>query len=183
MNTTEKITQYIFIEAQPQLADLALVFGTRNPQPVQKAYALFRDGFVPKIVLSGGINEVTHQNEAEEMAKQLITQGVPADALLLENKSTNSLENVLFSKDLIDATIGLKNVRTMLAIVKHYHARRALMTLKKHFPKHITILPIPYELYGFSRDNWHNTEIGKKKVMEEWKKIPMYVQKGDIEEL
>lgn len=57
------------------------------------------------------------------------------------------------------------------------------MTLKKHFPKTIQLIPVTYEIYGFTIDNWFNNEIGKKKVLSEWNKIQEYLAKGDIEEL
>ena len=59
-------------------------------------------------MLSGGINKTTIQNEAKKMAKNLIMMDVKKDDLILENQSTNSLENVLFFKDKIE-----KNFRVL----------------------------------------------------------------------
>ncbi len=57
------------------------------------------------------------------------------------------------------------------------------MTLKKHFPNNIELIPVTYEVYGFTPKNWFESEIGRKKVLSEWGKIPEYLVKGDIEEL
>ena len=40
MNQEEikKITDYIFLESNPQKADLAIVFGTRHNEAIKKAY-------------------------------------------------------------------------------------------------------------------------------------------------
>lgn len=127
--------------------------------------------------------EFTHENEAEEMAKDLIRLGVRTDDLIRENESTNSLENVLFSKIVIDKSLGWENVKKILVVTKHYHMRRAMMTLKKHFPDSVKLFPAPYNILGFDKDSWQDTDTGKEKVTGEWNKIKEYLAKGDIEEL
>ncbi len=117
------------------------------------------------------------------MAKHLIEMGAKENDLILENKSTSTLENVLFSKKKIKKLIGFDNIKKVILILKHYHSRRATMTAKKHFPKSVELIPITYEVYGFTKDNWHESELGRKKVLGEWKKIPEYLAKKDIEEL
>lgn len=178
-----KITEYIFINSKPQRADLAIVFGTRHKAPLLKISELYENGFVSKILLTGGINKKTGDNEAEEMSKYLIKIGINKNDLILENKSINSLENVLFSKKKIEKCVGFDNIKKIILITKHYHSRRIAMTMKKHFPKSIKLIPITYEIYGFTKDDWSESSIGKKKVLGEWRRIPKYLAKGDIEEL
>jgi uncharacterized SAM-binding protein YcdF (DUF218 family) len=179
----KKITDYIFLRSDPQKADLALVLGTRHQEAINKIFELYSNGLVSKILVSGGINRVTGENEALEMSNKLIGLGVKKDDLILENKSTNSLENILFSKQVIDEKIGFNKIKKIIAVVKHYHSRRALMTLKKHFPKAVKLMPVTYEVYGFTIDNWFKNKVGKEKVLSEWNKIPKYLAKGDIAEL
>jgi len=179
----KKITDYIFLKSNPQKADLALVFGTRHQEAINKVFELYRDGLVPKILVSGGINRVTKENEAKEMSSKLIQLGVKKDDIILEDKSTNSLENVLFSRQIIGEKIGFNKVKKIIAIVKHYHSRRALMTIKKHFPKTIELIPVTYDIYGFTIDDWFDNKTGKEKVLDEWNKITIYLERGDIEEL
>lgn len=160
-----------------------MVFGTRHREPlvaVSKAYA---DGLVPKILVSGGKNRENGRNEAEEMAVNLIDLGVATDDIIVEDKSTNTLENVLFSRPIIEEEIGFQNVRRLLVVVKNYHSRRAVMTLKRHFPQGVEFLPLAYDLLGITRDNWHQSEIGRKKVEGEMERIEKYLAKGDIAEL
>lgn len=185
MNSKEikKITEYIFLKSSPQKADLALVFGTRHQEAINKVYELYYSGLVRKILVSGGINRVTGENEALEMSNKLIELGVNQNYIILEDKSTNSLENVLFSKQVIDKKIGFNKIKKIIAIVKHYHSRRALMTLKRYFPDTVELIPATYEIYGFTVNNWFDSEVGKEKVLGEWNKIPKYLARGDIKEL
>jgi uncharacterized SAM-binding protein YcdF (DUF218 family) len=179
----KQITNYIFLEAKPQKADLAFVFGTMHQEPIDLAYDLYKNNFISKIIVSGGINKHIGGNEAKIISKELIKMGVKKEDIVLEDKSTNTLENVIFAKKVIDKKIGLNNIKKILVVVKSFHARRALMTLKKHFPKHIKFIPVIYNLDGFNKTNWFKSEIGKEKVLSEYAKIKEYLKKGDIEEL
>lgn len=183
INNIQKITNYIFIDSHFQKADLSIVFGTRCQEAIDKIFEIYRKKLVSKILVSGGINKVTGENEAEIMSQQLMNLGVHPEDIILENKSANSLENVLFSKKIIEDKIGFKNIKRIIAVVKHYHSRRALMTLKKHFPRNVALVPITYEVYDFTKDNWFNSQNGKERVMSEWNKISKYLAKGDIEEI
>ncbi len=179
----KKITDYIFLKSKPQKADLALVFGTRHKEAIEKVYELYQKKFINRILVSGGINRVTGENEAKIIGKKLISLGVKDKDLILENQSTNSLENVLFSKSIIGEKIGFENIKKIIAVVKNYHSRRALMTLKKHFPETLELIPVEYDVYGFTKNNWFKHKKGREKVMSEWDKISKYLAKGDIEEL
>lgn len=186
MNEKE-ITDYVFIEAQPKKADLIFIFGAvssgAEEKSAKKAFELYKNNFASKILISGGVNEITKQSESKEICDNLIKLGVKKEDIILENESTNTLENVLFSKKIIEEKIGFENIKTILAVMKSYHARRAIMTLKKHFPKNIEFLPIPYDMFDFTRDNWQDSEMGKKKAIGEFDKIKQYLKEGDIEEL
>lgn len=182
-NNIKTITKYIFLESKPEQADLIVVFGTRHKEASKQASELYHKGYAKKILVSGGENRITHENEAEEMSKSLISLGVASGDIIREDKSTNSLENVLFSEKVIGERFGWENVKKILVVTKHYHVRRAMMTLKKHFPDSVRLIPAPYDILGFSRDNWQDTVSGKEKVMSEWGKIKEYLAKGDIEEL
>lgn len=183
----EEITRYIFLDDENPTGDIAFVFGTWNAwrESVVKAAELYKKRFIPKVIVSGGLNPTTGVVEGNFMAEELEKLGVSKDDILVENKSTNTLENVLFSIQVIDKALGLQNIRTITAVVKNYHARRALMTLRKHIPINIKLKAVAYTAahYPFTKDNWSGTENGRIKVMEEIEKIQKYLAKGDLAEL
>ncbi len=183
----QEITDYIFLDDGEQKGDIAFVFGTWNSykESVQKAADIYKKGLVPKIILSGGFNEEYGVVEADGMLEELVNLGIPRECVLIENRSTNTLENVLFSIEIIEEKMGLKNIKSIVAIVKNYHARRALMTLRKHLPKNVKLFSAPYlsAYYSFTKNNWFETDAGKEKVLEEVRKIDIYLKKGDIVEL
>ncbi len=71
------------------------------------------------------------------------------------------------------------------AFAKNYHSRRVLMTLRRHVPRHIKLKVSAYssEHYSFTKENWTESELGRKKVFEEKEKIKKYLEKGDLTEL
>lgn len=180
-----EVTRYIFLPSQLCRADMALIFGTRHPEPLCVAADLYHQGLAPKILVTGGRNRTTGIIESEEMSKGLIALGVLQQDILAECESTNTLENVVSAKRFIEQTLGFDCVREVLFIVKSHHARRGLMTMKRYFPSTVRVWPVSYtyDIDGFTRDNWFLTERGRDKVWGEWERIQTYLAKGDIEEL
>ncbi len=185
--TNKEITDYIFLDDTDLKGDIAFVFGTWNAWKgsVEKAVGLYKNASVPKMIFSGGINEKSGVVEGEAMAEEAIKLGVIRSDVLIENRSTNTLENVLFSLEVIDKELGLQNIKVITAVVKNYHARRALMTLRKHIPPHIRLKAAAYtsDYYPFNAENWMESDLGKEKVFEEVEKIKIYLAKGDLAEL
>lgn len=185
--TDDEITKYIFIDDADTKGDIAFVFGTWNAwkESVEKAVELYKSGSVPKIIFSGGVNKKVGVIEGKAMAEEAIKLGVSREDILIEDRSANTLENVLFSLDLIDKELGLQNIKVTTAVVKNYHARRALMTLRKHIPAHVQLKASAYisDYYPFTKKNWTESDPGKEKVFEEVEKIKTYLAKGDLAEL
>ena len=63
---------------------------------------LFRAGKAPLLVLSGGSNRaVSATSEAEAMRQLLLEWGVPAQAMVLEERSRNTRENARFTAEIL----------------------------------------------------------------------------------
>jgi len=178
----KKITDYMFMKSKSEKADLIFVFGTRHKEVVYKALEIYSNGLAKKIIISGGVNKINGVNEAKTLSENLIGLGVKAEDIIIEDRSTNSLENVIFSKKIIEKEIGFKNIKKIIVVTKNYHIKRVLMTFKKHFSQDIEFLPISYDI-GFTRENWFKNNLGKSKVLSEYEKIHKYLKKGDIAQL
>ena len=87
-------------------ADLILVLGSDDARVAEHAAALFRAGLAPRVLLSGKIGDITRglygaQSEAAFFADVCAARGVPREAMLLEERSTNTGENLAFSLQLL----------------------------------------------------------------------------------
>ncbi len=181
--TPGEITKYLFLEDQDQRGDIAIVFGVRDWMvPLKKALQLYSAHRVPTLLFTGGVNRHSGEHEAQSMAQEALKEHVPSESILVEDKATNTQENILFSKDLLDLKIGLQHIHSICAVTMDFHARRAFMTLKRYFPSHIQFKACPYSYarFGFNKDTWQLSEKGREVVGEELDKIKEYLAKGDI---
>jgi uncharacterized SAM-binding protein YcdF (DUF218 family) len=178
-----RIADFLEACAETDHADLCFVFGTKLPEPAYIAADFFRRGVVPLVALTGGINRVTGVNEAEQHLAILLEQGVPGERIILENRSTNTAENVSLAVQRIAERLELKRVRSLLAVTKWYHSRRALMTLKRYMPEGVQYFTKCYEPDGISRVDWFLNDESATVVLKEWQVIPKYLSEGGIKEV
>ncbi|MGO4184961.1 YdcF family protein [Paenibacillus sp. MCAF9] len=103
------------------------------PSPALKerldlAWQLYKAGTVDKLILTGGLDgNGSKKTEAEGMRDYLITKGISADKLLLENKATSTYENLEFSKKIAEQ----QGLSTLIVITHDYHAARSTEIAKK----------------------------------------------------
>jgi uncharacterized SAM-binding protein YcdF (DUF218 family) len=76
------------------------------------------------IILSGGKGPGEDISEAEAMKRFLMERGVNEKRLVLEDKSRDTRQNILFSKDKIKEMRGNENVSVML-VTSNFHMFRA----------------------------------------------------------
>jgi len=179
----KNINQFLGVEVRPKQADLAFVFGTRHPEPAYISADLFKRGLVDYVVLTGGRNRVTGVNEATEHLRILMREEIPRDRIIIENESTNTVENVAFALEKIAGTVDLRSIKSVIVVTKWYHCRRGIMTLKHYLPKGIRYFTKCYEPNGIRRSNWYLTEKSAKAVLKEWQCIPKYLSQGHISEI
>ena len=112
-------------------ADAAVVLGaavwTTEVSPVFKerinhAIILYRKGQVRKLIFTGGQGNPGEPTESSAARDYALQSGVPASAILIEEKSHNTYENILYAKQLADAH-GIKKV---LIVSDPLHMKRAM---------------------------------------------------------
>jgi uncharacterized SAM-binding protein YcdF (DUF218 family) len=97
---------------------------------VDHAVTLYKKGYAPKILMSGGIDKEDNANEAETMKKIATVSGVPAADILMEDKSTSTYENFAFSQKILSDT----GLQTVIIVTDPYHnARAGLVASKLHY--------------------------------------------------
>jgi uncharacterized SAM-binding protein YcdF (DUF218 family) len=84
------------------------------------ALRLYRKGFAPKVICTGGVGD-NPPAEAQAAAKILLSRGLPRTALLLENKSTSTWENAVFAARICKA----HGWRKVIVVSDPFHLWRA----------------------------------------------------------
>ncbi len=82
-----------------------------------------------KCIVSGGKGNHENISEAQCMYNELVSRGISADRIFMEDKSSNTDENIRFSRDIIDRE-GLG--RELAVVTDGFHQFRASMTAEKY---------------------------------------------------
>lgn len=133
-------------------ADLIFVLGSNDARVAVHAAGLYRQGLAPLILFSGGLGRFTggwEQTEAGLFAQTAMNQGVPADAILIEDRSTNTGENIRFSRELLRER-GFPECPAVIAVQKPYMERRTLASLEAQWPGvplRVTSPPLSFDDY------------------------------------
>ncbi len=140
----ETLWQYMQMGHDLKPADAIFVFCSNDTRVAEVATRLYHQGLAPLVVFSGGrgrfTDELFEHSEAVTFARVAKDCGLPSDAMLLEPRSTNSGENVLFTHQLL-CTKGISPKRIIL-VQKPYMERRAYATLMKQWPDEIESLQV-----------------------------------------
>ena len=132
----EKIWKYHQLNHQLEKADAILVLCSHDKKVAETGAQLFLEGWAPLLIFAGGLGSVTRdmwtEPEADQFAEIAIGMGVPSDKILIENKSSNTGENILFTKQLL-AEKQMDPQRFIL-VQKPYMERRTFATFQKVWP-------------------------------------------------
>lgn len=127
---------YMHLDMQPQKADCIVGFGNYNDQIALRAAELYRQGYSARVLFTGGLGRNTeqlwHKSEAEHFAETALRAGVPQAALILETRSANTAENILFTRRRL-AELGIP-VSRILGVHQPFMERRIHAALQVHWP-------------------------------------------------
>jgi uncharacterized SAM-binding protein YcdF (DUF218 family) len=164
-------------------ADLLFVFGTREDieERVDEAFRLWREGYFRWSIVSGGITPGSERSECAIIADAMISRGIPRELILREDRAMNTGENVIFSLPVINAALGLANVRSVICLGNSWTARRYPMTLHRHWPE-VEKMLVTVDSFAMPRALWHTDPEFRRRILAEWDKIEPYKAKGFVAE-
>ena len=132
----EILWDYMLMRHEPGACDLIMALGSNDVRVAEHAADLFLRGLAPRLLFSGNVGALTRgrftKSEAETFADVAIAKGVPREAILLEPRSTNTGENIQFSRALLEEH-GLAP-QSFIVVQKPYMERRAYATFMKNWP-------------------------------------------------
>lgn len=108
---------------------------------------LYRAGRVRCIIVSGGSGSVlgAAQTEARDLATLLRLAGVPTAGILLEERSRNTHENALYTRQLLAAH---PTIHSLVLVTAAFHQRRALGCFRR---AGLAVTPFPAGYYTTDR--------------------------------
>ena len=131
---------YMRLVHRSEPADAILTLGSFDPQAAVHAASLWKAGLAPVVIMSGGIahrggvlDTGWDRSEARVFAEVAIGEGVPRDAILLEERAQNTGDNFVFGVAIAEqANIQPKK---LLVVAKPYMTRRGFSTGRKLKPE------------------------------------------------
>jgi uncharacterized SAM-binding protein YcdF (DUF218 family) len=176
----QQLWDYHHMGHEPKKSDCIFVLGSHDLRVANRGAELYLQGWAPVLIFSGGLGNVTKgiwtETEADRFAAIAREMGVPAEAILIENRSSNTGENITFTQQLLQER-GL-DPASFLVVQKPYMERRSYATFKKHWPDKkllVTSPQIPFLQYA-------NDEIPMERVINimtgDLQRIRIYPEKG-----
>lgn len=144
-------------------ADYIICFGSHDTNVAERAAELYLQGYANHIIFTGGLGRVTQKiwkkPEAEKFTDIAVEMGVPKEAIFVENQSTNTGENIAFTKKLLQQ--NSIRIDTCIVVDKPYKERRTFATLKKQWKDLEFVITSPQKSYYDYCEYYASSDISK----------------------
>ena len=131
------IWDYLCLRQIPEKVDVIVGFGNFNTDIARRAAELYRQGLAPKILFTGGLGRNTQgllpEPEAVRFARVAMECGVPEADILIEDRSTNTRENIEFTRSLLEHR-GICHGR-ILGVHQPFMERRIKAAMGVYWPE------------------------------------------------
>jgi uncharacterized SAM-binding protein YcdF (DUF218 family) len=172
--------EYHHMHHELEKSECILALGSHDLRVAERAADLYLQGWAPGIIFSGGFGNFTKDlwtaPEADQFQRVAIERGVPPEAILVENRSTNTGENILFTGQLLKEK--KLDIRHFIVVQKPYMERRSFATFKRHWPDKHLIVTSPQ----ISFEHYPTSEISMEKLINimvgDLQRIKLYPEKG-----
>jgi uncharacterized SAM-binding protein YcdF (DUF218 family) len=163
----EKLWAYHLMQHQLAPADAILVLCSHDERVAERGAQLFLEGWAPLLIFSGGRGAITEklwdEPEAERFARIATNMNVPRDRILIEPNSTNTGENIRFTKQLL-AEHGI-DPQSFIVVQKPYMERRAYATFRKLWPEKQVVLTSPQVSFAEYLAHYAHDSLSPKDVV------------------
>ena len=169
------LANFLICRDRLEKADAIVVLaGDNNGERVDEGVKLFRKRYAKKMVMSGG-PIAWRLTYAVWMRKQALWEGVPLQAIFLENKSESTLDNALFTLPILKEN----KCQSIILVTSPAHSRRAAYIFRRIYRKDgIKVISWPVEKSIFNPHDWWKRYEDRACVAHEYIAFPIYLLKG-----
>jgi uncharacterized SAM-binding protein YcdF (DUF218 family) len=180
----ETIWHYHLMNQQLFQADVILVLGSHDTRVAERGAELFHERWAPLLIFSGGLGAITkdiwNEPEADQFAAIVIGLGVSEDKILIENRSSNTGENIVCTRQLL----AKKQIdpQKFILVQKPYMERRSFATFRKLWPEKEVVVTSPQVSFDEYLDHYSSRELSRDEVISimvgDLQRIKFYPEKG-----
>ncbi len=180
----ERVWAYHHLNHQVSHADAILVLCSHDTIVANRGAELSLEGWAPLLIFSGGLGSITsrlwQEPEADQFARIAIELGVPVEQILVENESTNTGENIVFTRRLLAAR--RLDPQTFIVVQKPYMERRSYATFRKLWPEKDVLVTSPRLSLGDYLNRYSHGVLSPDDVISimvgDLQRIRLYAEKG-----
>ena len=178
------IWDYLGLHQTPEKADVIVGFGNFNDNIARRAAELYLQGYAPKILFTGGLGRNTlgllPETEAARFARVAMECGVPEEDIILEDQSTNTAENIIFTRRLLE-DLGVPHDR-ILGVHQPFMERRITAAIGVYWPEldfRVTSPQVSIESYlADARKQGVTEEASISVIVGDFQRMDLYAKKG-----
>ena len=184
MEPLQIIWDYLCLHQQPRKADVIVGFGNFNEDIPRRAAELYLQGYAPKILFTGGLGRNTlgllPESEADRFARIAIGCGVPDEDIIREDKSTNTAENIIFTRKLLeDLNIPHDHI---LGVHQPFMERRITAAMGIYWPEQLFSVTSPQvtirEYLAASKTQGITENASISVIVGDFQRMKLYADKG-----
>lgn len=175
---------YHKLSEEVKKSQVILGLGSHDLNVAKRCAQLYLDGFGEKIIFTGGFGRITknlwNMTEANKFAQVAIDMGVPKNSIILENKASNTGENISKTKELLNSMDYYPS--SFIIVDKPYRERRTYATFRKQWPEINFIVTSPNYSYKEYCAFYSKGEISKNEFISimvgDLQRIDLYSKNG-----
>jgi uncharacterized SAM-binding protein YcdF (DUF218 family) len=141
----QTIWDYLRLDHELKKSDAIFVLCSHDERVAERGAELFLHDWAPLLIFSGGLGSITKrlwdEPEAIRFSKIAQSLGVPRERILIEGRSTNTGDNVRFTRELLRQ--NNLDPTSFIAVQKPYMERRAYATFRQIWPEKNLIVTSP----------------------------------------
>lgn len=180
----QTLWDYLCLRQEPQTADCIVGFGNFNTDIARRAAQLYLQGYAPKVLFTGGLGRNTEgllpEPEAVRFARVAMECGVPERDIILEARSTNTAENIRFTRQKLQE-LGLPHGK-LLGVHQPFMERRIAAAMGVYWPEldfsvtspQVTLL----EYLQRAKEQGITEEASVCVIVGDFQRMELYAQKG-----
>ena len=175
---------YLGMHQEPEQADVIVGFGNFNTNIARRAAELYRQGLAPVVLFTGGLGRNTQgllsEPEAVRFARVAMECGVPESAIVLEPDSTNTAENIRFTRRVLEERAVPH--RRILGVHQPFMERRITAAMGVYWPEQSFRVTSPQvsipDYLADAREQGITENAAVSVIVGDFQRIELYAQKG-----
>ena len=180
----QTIWDFLCLHQEPQKADVIVGFGNFNTDIARRSAELYLQGYAPKILFTGGLGRNTEgllpEPEAVRFARVAMACGVPECDIILEDKSKNTADNIIFTRELLQK-LGIKHDR-ILGVHQPFMERRIKAAMGVYWPELDFSVTSPQvtipEYLARAREQGVSENASISVIVGDFQRMELYAEKG-----